>query len=170
MATRTRYRLESQQGVSYGGDSGAPAAHPAVLLSIDKGTLDLPLPAGVVRLFERDASGDLQELGEDSLIHLPAGTSFDLRTGEAFDLLAHRRQTEERPAGDRGADLACEIRLANAGSAPVTVEAREFFHGRWKIEQSSHEARRLDARTAEFLVPVPAGGEATLTYRASVRF
>jgi len=170
MAVRYRHRLESQQGVSYGGDSGSPPVHPLALLSIDKGALDLPLPAGVVRLFERDASGDLQELGEDSIIHLPAGTPFELRTGQASDLLAHRRQTEERPAGDRGTDLACEIRLANAGSAAVTVEVREFFHGRWKIEQSSHEARRVDARTAEFLIPVPAGGEVVLTYRAGVRF
>lgn len=170
LPARQRYRLESGQGASYGGESGAPPAHPFTILSVEEGAFDEPLPAGVVRLFERDASGDLQEVGEDAIVHLPAGAPFDLRTGRAFDILAERTQTEQRPAGARGADLACEIRLRNSGAKAATVEVREFFSGRWKIEESSHEARRLDARTAEFRVPVPVGSDAILTYRASVRY
>ena len=171
LPARLRYRLESQQGASYGGDSGAPPLHPASIVSVEAGAFKEPLPAGMVRLFERDASGALQEVGEDAIVHLPAGAPFDLRTGTAFDILAERRQTEQNPGGRVGpAELACEIKLRNSGAGAASVEVREFFNGRWKIEQSSHESRRIDARTAEFLVPVPAGGEATLTYRATVRY
>lgn len=171
LPARLRHRLESPQGVSYGGDSGSPPAHPYTIVTVEKGAFDQPLPAGVVRLFERDASGDLQEVGEDSIVHLPAGSPLDLRTGRTFDILAERRQTEQRPGGRVGpAELACEIRLTNAGRDAATVEVREFFNGRWQIEDSSHAARRVDARTAEFLLPVPAGGETTLTYRASIRY
>jgi hypothetical protein len=171
LPARLRYRLESQQGASYGGDSGAPPVHPASILSVEAGAFKEPLPAGMVRLFERDASGALQEVGEDAIVHLPAGAPFDLRTGTAFDILAERRQTEQNPEGRVApAELAGEIKLRNSGTSAASVEVREFFNGRWKIEQSSHESRRVDARTAEFLVPVPAGGEATLTYRATVRY
>jgi hypothetical protein len=111
------------------------------------------------------------EAGESRIVDLPAGAPLELATGAAFDLLAERTQTEQRPAGgEGGADLGCEIRLSNAGKSAATVEVRERLHGRWKIERSSHEARRLDATTAEFRVEVPAGGSATLTYRASIRY
>jgi hypothetical protein len=171
LPARLRHRLESPQGYSYGGDSGAPARHPDALVSVESKAFDQPLPAGVVRLLESDAGGALQEVGEDAIQHLPAGAPFDLRFGAAFDLLAERRQTEHKPeGGGRGAELACEIGIRNAGKTATTVEVRERFHGRWRIEDSSVPARRVDATTAEFLVPVPAGGEASLTYRASVRY
>jgi hypothetical protein len=168
---RSRYRLESHPGASYGGESGAPPRHPEAIASIAAGAVEQPLPAGLVRLFERDASGLWHEAGESRIVDLPAGAPLELATGAAFDLLAERTQTEQRPAGgEGGADLGCEIRLSNAGKSAATVEVRERLHGRWKIERSSHEARRLDATTAEFRVEVPAGGSATLTYRASIRY
>ncbi len=171
LPARLRHRLESPPGVSYGGDSGAPPVHPFAILSIPQGALGDPLPAGVVRVFEEDSSGRAQETGEDLISHLPAGAPFDLRTGRAFDLSAERRLVEEAPrGGGRGADLACEIRVRNAGKSEASVEVRESFNGSWRVEQSSHPARRVDARTAEFILPVPAGGEAVLTYRASVRY
>jgi hypothetical protein len=168
---RTRHRLESQPGASYGGDSGLPPRHPDTIVSIAPGAIEQPLPAGLVRFFERDASGAWHEAGESRIVDLPAGAPLELVAGAAFDLVAERTQTEQRPAGgEGGVDLGCEIRLRNAGKSAATVEVRERLHGRWKIERSSHEARRLDATTAEFGVEVPAGGAATLTYRASVRY
>jgi len=46
---------------------------------------------------------------------------------------------------------------------------REQFPGDWTIVESSIPAKKLSAFVAEFPVPVPAGGEAKLTYRVKVR-
>jgi hypothetical protein len=51
----------------------------------------------------------------------------------------------------------------------VTVLVREQFPGDWTIVESSVPAKKLAAYTAEFAVPVPAGGETKLTYRVKVR-
>lgn len=50
------------------------------------GGLGDALPAGTVRVYLRDASGQPQFVGEDRVGHTPMGTQLSLRTGEAFDV------------------------------------------------------------------------------------
>jgi hypothetical protein len=44
------------------------------------------LPAGTVRVYQRDARGSPQFVGEASIGHTPMGSELGLRTGEAFDI------------------------------------------------------------------------------------
>ena len=47
---------------------------------------DVPLPAGVARLYQADAAGRPQLIGEARVGHTPAGSSVTLDAGPAFDL------------------------------------------------------------------------------------
>ena len=44
------------------------------------------LPAGIVRVYMRDARGQSQFIGESGIPHTPGGSSLALKTGEAFDV------------------------------------------------------------------------------------
>jgi len=44
------------------------------------------LPAGTVRVYQRDARGNAQFVGENSIGHTPMGSDIGLKTGEAFDV------------------------------------------------------------------------------------
>jgi hypothetical protein len=44
------------------------------------------LPAGIVRVYMRDARGDAQFVGESAIGHTPMGSDLGLKTGEAFDV------------------------------------------------------------------------------------
>ena len=50
------------------------------------GGLGDALPAGVVRVYQRDARGNPQFVGEHRIGHTPMGSSLSLATGEAFDV------------------------------------------------------------------------------------
>ncbi|MBK6899157.1 MAG: DUF4139 domain-containing protein [bacterium] len=139
-----------------------------VLENREKDGLGLPLPAGVVRVYGRSASGARQLLGEDRIGHTPKDETVELLTGYAFDLSAERTQTDERTRGDRSREYAYRILLKNHTKAPVTVEVTETAGGDWSILESSLTYAKVDSRTFRFDVPVPADGETALTYRVLV--
>ncbi len=51
-----------------------------------EGGLGDALPAGTVRFYQRDASGNPQFIGENGIGHTPMGSVLSLRTGDAFDI------------------------------------------------------------------------------------
>ncbi|HVB98286.1 MAG TPA: DUF4139 domain-containing protein [Candidatus Dormibacteraeota bacterium] len=151
---------------------GAPTPVPAsVYLSFrnDAGAgLGEPLPAGTVRVYQPDSQGNPIFLGEDRIDHTPKGETARLNIGNAFDITARRRQTDFRVISPRVRESAFEVTLHNHKSEPVTVEVREPVGGSWELVGSNFPAKKPNAFTLEFDVPVPAGGSATLTYRVRV--
>src|SRR5512143_3184750 len=122
------------------------------------------LPAGVVRVYAQGAF-----TGEDRIGHTPERTDIEIESSEAFDLSARRRQVSFQQPGPRESDSAYEVVITSRKRDPVTVLVREQFPGDWTVVESSVPAKKISAYTAEFAVPVPAGGEAKLTYRVKVR-
>jgi hypothetical protein len=144
-----------------------------VVLGVDnraKNHLGRPLPAGVVRFYAPDAHGAPTFVGEDRLRHLPVDDTAELEVGEAFDVRTTRRQTDFKKLDVQpwSFESAWEIVVRNRRKDAVTVEVREPVDGEWKVVASSLPAKKLDARTLAFDVPVPAGGETTLIYRVQV--
>lgn len=143
-----RYRVERPEGTELG---------------------DMPLPAGQVRVFQPDEAGRLQLLGVDSIPNTPEQEELLVTIGQAFDIVGTRTQTEyDRPGGDLY-ESSWEVELVNRSDEGVVVQVIEQIRGDWEILESSHDAQRLSAGAVRFDVPVPAGGEATLTYRVRVR-
>jgi hypothetical protein len=132
--------------------------------------LGMPLPRGIVRLYKRDSGGGLQFIGENRVDHTPRDEKVRLKVGEAFDIVAERRQTDWRVVGRDTYETAYEIKLRNHKDEDVAVRVIEPIPGDWKVLESSHKHEKAEAHTAEFLVPVPKGGEAVLTYRVRTRW
>ncbi len=131
--------------------------------------LGIPLPGGVVRLYQRDRRGTSQFVGEDRIGHTPKDELVKVTMGNAFDIVAERRQTEYRKLADNLYEDAFEVTLRNHKDTPISVEVREQVGGDWEILTSSHPYEKLSAFGVSFAVPVPANGEATLTYRVRIR-
>jgi hypothetical protein len=134
--------------------------------------LGMPLPAGVVRVYQRDSDGAQQFAGEDRIRHTPRDETITLRLGSAFDVVAERVQTDWRKINvlPYDAEAAFEIRIRNHKETDVEVTVRESLpRAEWKILQESPPGRKLDARTLEFEVRVPADGEATIRYRVALK-
>ena len=134
---------------------------------------DLPLPAGAVSVFDTDAGGRVQLVGQGSIGHTAPGEQVEVQTGTAFDVSARRTQTEYATTRATGptrvvATVGYSVTLKNAKDSAVTVEVREDRGGEWNVISSSVPAVRRSSSRTVFPVRVPAGGEATLTYRIRV--
>jgi len=132
--------------------------------------LGMPLPAGTVRVYQGDSKGRVQFIGEDRIDHTPKDETLDLHIGNAFDVVAERKQTDFQVISSNVHEMAFEIALRNHKPEPIIVEVNEPIGGDWKMLESNFKAEKTAAFAARFDVPVAANGESVLKYRVRVRW
>ncbi len=143
-------------------------AHATVVLDFANsgaGGLGAPLPAGVVRVYARDPSGEPKFIGESRIGHTPQGSELLIKTGEAFDVTVQPTLVKQDAHGPYRSKYSMSYQIKNARGQPVTVEIRQG--GLWrngKVLDESLKSRRIDANTLGWDVPVAAAGETTLTF------
>ncbi|HZF93424.1 MAG TPA: DUF4139 domain-containing protein [Allosphingosinicella sp.] len=138
--------------------------------SRDQGLGDA-LPAGIVRVYQRDARGNPQFVGESRIGHTPMGSSLGLVTGEAFDVKVHPVvEKRERLTGGRYRTT-MRYTLTNARPAPVTVDlVQSGLSGDTRIAEESQRSERRSAEEAVWRVAVPANGEQVVTVTFDTRY
>jgi hypothetical protein len=131
--------------------------------------MGMPLPAGRIRVSQQGkADGSLEFIGEDAIDHTPKDEDVRVKLGTAFDVVGERRQTDFTVnSKGRVMEEAFEIRVRNHKEQSVEVIVRESLYrwSKWTLLSQSHPSTKKDARTVEFPVRIPAGGEAVVTYR-----
>ena len=60
----------------------------------ERSGLGMPMPAGVVRVYQSDSSGGTQFVGEDRIDHTPKDETLNLKIGNAFDVVVERKQID----------------------------------------------------------------------------
>jgi len=131
-------------------------------------SLGVPLPAGTVRVYQGDSKGRVQFIGEDRIDHTPKDEMLDLHIGNAFDVVAERKQTDFKSYG-KVYEYTFEISLRNHKPEPITVVVNEPIGGDWTMLDSNYKYNKTAAFAAQFSVPVAAGGESVLKYRVRVQ-
>jgi hypothetical protein len=129
------------------------------------------LPAGTVRVYQRDARGNPQFVGEHRIGHTPMGSDIGLATGQAFDVKV-RPVVEERTrlSGDRWRTR-MRYALTNASPTAVTVDLfQSGLGGDTRVVAESMRSARPNADQVRWRVPVPANGEATVTATFDSRY
>lgn len=130
--------------------------------------LGIALPAGKLRFYRRDDDSQLQFVGENTIDHTPRNETVRVTTGNAFDLVGERKQTDFHV--DRRAhtmDESFQIKLRNRkkdSSVEIRVVEHLYRWNNWQITAKSDEFKKTDAQTIEFRVPVKADEEKTVTY------
>lgn len=131
--------------------------------------LGIPLPAGRMRFYQHDADdAQLEFVGENQIDHTPKDERIRVYTGNAFDIVGERTQTDYQVDQQRDwLDESFEITLRNHKEEAVEVRVVERLYRwvNWEIQKNSDEYSKTDARTIEFRVNVPADGEKKVTYK-----
>jgi hypothetical protein len=135
-----------------------------------KGGLGIPLPAGNIRVYQKDSKGRLLFIGEDHIDHTPKDELVTVKIGNAFDVVAERKQTDFKKIADRVYEMEFMITLRNHKDIPVTVQVNEPIGGDWEMLSSTFEATKTAAFAAQFNVPVKPNGESVLKYRVRVHW
>jgi len=153
---------------------GAPVKDPVQVLykfkNEEKAGLGMPLPAGTIRVYQQDSRDGSLFAGEDHIDHTPKDEEISLHIGDAFDIVAERKQTDYKRLSDRLYEFEYEITLRNHKAGPVTVEVNEPIGGDWEMVNSTYKFTKTAAFAAQFDVPVDKDGTSVLKYRVRVKY
>jgi len=161
-------RLRANPGMApisdrgYGGGESPPPIRPTLSFKSDRA-----MPAGRLRIVETASDGSPEFTGEDDLGHTPRGEQVTMQLGNAFDLRGERKQTDFQVDKDhRTLTETFAIKLSNGSGAAQTATVREHLYrwNQWAITQSSPKYTKHDADTVDFVLEVPANGNAQVTY------
>ena len=130
--------------------------------------LGIALPAGKLRFYRRDDDGQLQFVGENTIDHTPRNETIRVTTGNSFDLVGERKQTNFRvDTGDKWIDESFEIKLRNRKKdTPVEIRVVEHLYrwSNWEITAKSEDFVKKDSQTIEFRIMVKPDEERTVAY------
>jgi len=136
----------------------------------EKSGLGMPMPGGIVRIFQEDERGGQEFVGEDRIDHTPKDELVRVYVGDAFDVVGERAVKDMRQLGEREQQQDIEVKIRNHKEERIDVVIIERFWGDWKVVRSSHETRQKDATTLEIPVTVEKDGEAVVTLTVRTRY
>jgi hypothetical protein len=129
--------------------------------------LGIPLPKGRLRFYRRDADGQMEFTGENTIDHTPRDEMIRVATGDAFDIVGERKRTNHRLDGNRREmDESFEIKLRNHKKEAVEIRVVEHLYQSptWEITEKSNTFLKTDAQTIEFRIEAKPDAEQTVTY------
>jgi hypothetical protein len=151
---------------------GSPIKDPVMVFykfkNEEKAGLGMPLPAGNLRVYQKDSKGGVLFVGEDRIDHTPKDEMITVHIGNAFDVVSERKQTDYKKIASNLYEMEFEITLRNHKDIPITVEANEPIGGSWEMLSSSYKFTKTSAWAAQFQVPVEKNGTSVLKYRVRV--
>lgn len=130
--------------------------------------LGMPLPAGTIKVFQKDSSGSLQMLGEAAIDHTPKEEKLSLAVGRAFDIVGERKRTafawltKKRPRD--GSRETFQIEVRNRKDSAETVHVIERAWGQWAITNASAKQEKLDANTFQWVLSLKPKEVRKITY------
>ncbi|MEC7919230.1 MAG: hypothetical protein VX852_04035 [Candidatus Neomarinimicrobiota bacterium] len=125
--------------------------------------LELPLPSGVIYLYEKDIDGALSFIGKNNLSALYKGGSAALDAGKAFDIIGKRRILNfDRQNNSEESTIS--IQIVNTSNTSIKVKAVEKIFGDWVIKESSSMYIKEDASTIYFPLEIEPDSSELITY------
>jgi hypothetical protein len=129
------------------------------------------LPAGTVRVYQKDARGNAQFVGENRIGHTPMGSDIALTTGQAFDVKVQPVVEKRERLGNGRWRTTMRYTLTNARPQAVTVDLiQSGLWGDVRVESESAKSARRGADETAWRVTVPANGEAVVTATFDTRY
>jgi len=167
------YEINGQQSYFYSPyQGGQPTKEPVQahlkFKNSEANSLGVPLPEGVVRVYQADSKGRMQFAGEDRISHTPKDEELNLYIGNAFDVTAERKQTDFQRLGNNVYETAFQVTIRNHKKESITVDVNEPITGTWSVQQSNYKYEKTSAFSLRFRVPVAADGQSVLNYRVRV--
>jgi hypothetical protein len=153
---------------------GAPLKDPVLVYykfkNEEKNGLGIPLPAGNMRVYQKDSKGGILFAGEDHIDHTPKDEQVSIHIGNAFDVVAEHKQTDFKHVDTHTWEFEYEVTLRNHKDIPVIVQVNEPIGGDWEMLSSTYKSTKTAAFAAQFNVPVAKDGTSVLKYRVRAKW
>src|SRR6266446_5631148 len=122
---------------------GSPLKDPVMVYykfkNEEKAGLGIPLPAGNVRVYQKDSKGGILFAGEDRIDHTPKDETVNIHIGNAFDVVAEHKQTDYKSIASHVWEMEFEVTIRNHKDGPIIVEVNEPIGGDWEMLTSTYK-------------------------------
>jgi len=167
-------RIPNLSSWGFGYDGGQTIPHVTATLSLsfvndEASSLGMPLPAGSIRVYEKDETGQPRYTGAASIADTPKKEHINVTLSNAFDVYAEYKVVKSTRVDKRTIRKSVETILHNEKKSPVVVRLVQSFESRWTPVVQSDIAEKLDAQTAQWKLPLKAGEERKLSYTVEMR-
>jgi hypothetical protein len=126
----------------------------------NKNGLGIPLPKGKIRVYKEGPDGGLEFVGEDNIDHTPSNEKVKISTGNAFDIVSERAQTDHSKYENEW-----EIKVRNRKDISIEVVVAEHLWGDWEMLLATEGWKKVDANTIEWKIKLKPDEEKVITYR-----
>lgn len=126
--------------------------------------LGVPLPHGLIKVFQKSISDSLIYLGENKTPFIPVGKALSLRVGSTKEITADMRQTDFRRLGSQVVESGYRLDLKNTSKLPKEVTVFQNVTGDWSILRESHPHEEEENRL-QWTITLKAQEEVSLRYR-----
>ena len=162
---RNNYSYRTQE--SFGQQYNTKVGTYVTFKNEENNGLGIPLPKGKVRVYQRDADGKEQFVGEDQIDHTPKDEEVKLYLGNSFDIVGGRAQKDFKVLSSGSVvEETIEIRVRNhkTEAAQVQVYEHPWRWSQWEIVRSNTPYEKVDQSTVRFPVTTQKDGEKVVTY------
>jgi hypothetical protein len=136
----------------------------------DKNGMGMPLPAGKVRVYKRDSTGQVQMVGEDQIDHTPREEKIRLYIGDSFDVVGERRRVAFRRIASNVVEEDFEVKVRNRKKTVETVRIVEHAWADWQTLTESMKSVKKDSNTFEYVATLQPDEERVVTYTVRTRW
>lgn len=155
--------------------------HPSmyyIMHNTEEDNLGLPLPAGVVRFYENDNSGNMQFIGENSIGHVAKGEKIELNLGSLFNVFVNGKVVKiDKVSEKKSADAAngcskleivrnydAEVSFNNGGKTAEKIRFNQSINQNSKIISENIKGNSKDVNNYEWVIDLPADSDVKLTF------
>ena len=108
--------------------------------------LGVPLPQGMIRVFQRNGSDALIYVGENKTPFIPIGKALSLRVGSTKEITAEMQQTDYRKLGSQVVESGYRVDLKNHTKFAKQVSVFQNVTGDWTILRETHPHEEEEKR------------------------
>ncbi len=126
--------------------------------------LGIPLPKGIVRVYQKDSKGNAQFIGEDRIDHIAENETVKLKLGKSFDVSAVYTQTDYQKISSNTHKTSHKVVFNNAKDTSQDIKLIETLYGDWEITKSSEKWEKANSKKAQWIITLPAKSKKELTF------
>lgn len=160
--------------------------HPAIVYVINntaKSNLGIALPAGIVRFYENDRSGNMQFIGSNRISNTAKEDEIRLNLGEAFNISlsgqvtkTKEKEIERKPQGKcaviktkKSYDVEITVNNAEDNKNTIVIE-QDFPTEDYAISKESVKSKQINSYTRRWEVEVSKNDKAELKYSVDITY
>ena len=135
--------------------------------------LGVPLPAGRIRVSQKDSDGGLEFIGESIIDHTPNNEELLIKLGNAFDIVGERKQLNySLDNRNRNVEEEIEIKIRNQKKQSVQVKVIENMYRTpdWDIINSSAKYKKENSNQISYLVDAEPESEQIIKYKVRYKW